>query len=1109
MRTLIIVAALTLAAYSANAQALRTSRGKEFYCMVMRYNGTPDSLGGFDGNHYIRVFLSSPYAATAIITVDSPAFQRTAYLVPNVVTSVSLPFEVEDTIPEAVTHQAIHIVADTDITAYVIYHKLYSTDSYMALPVTALGSDYTAVCYQTSWQQTAPEFGVVATEDATVVTITPTSSTFMGHQVGVPWSVTLNKGESYLVYGDPSDDYCDLTGTNVSSDKPIAMFSGHERTAIPGDSGRSRDCLVEQIPPNSTLGTSFITVPFAPRPFPLYDVFRIVAPVDSTTISINGAVVRSLSAGQFYEFQSSQATQIQTSNPVIVAQYSLSGTDSSGIYGGLSGYVPWDPAMMIIPPTQQFLDDYTFANSVDTAFSSSYVNVVIPDAAIGSLRLDGQPVTATFYPIPGSGYSYAQIQDEQGSHHITADKPFGIYVYGFGIADSYANTGGAGFKVLNGLLVTSNEIDYGNVSVDTCKDSVIVFHNAGQAPITVWTLWLADSAAGDFTILSGGPPFTLAPADSHVVHIKFCPSAIGFRGITNVRFTSNAAERPHITLKGRGVRVGVAADVLVLDYHQVLVGTWKDSLFTLRNSGGLTGVFDSLRITGANASEFVVQSPASSFSLAPGGSVTVTVRFTPAAEGVRTAMIQTVGPPGYGASVDLLGEGISPHIAGQPADVDFGVVKVDNSRDSLVVVKSVGLAPAGVGGYMITGPDSDQFALVSSGAGRVMPTGDTMLVGVRFTPRSEGIKNAVLAWHGPQDSTPHSAVTLHGRGAYAAVRIMPRVVDYGRVKSGKQRDSVLQTINVGEVDADMSGYALTGADAASFVIILTPPPATLAPGGAEPVTVRFAPQDTGRKHAQLIVFSDGRGADTIADLYGNARPATFHVTTATDTIRARLGDTISVPVRLIDPLDDADITRYSIAFGFDSTMLFPIGIHADSSWNASAFVPTLAYTPGVTSVNATSTSTLTGTGTLYWIDMVVLLGDATQTPLTFSAATYGDIAGDTDAVSTELRHGLFQLIGVCDTGEFLRVGHPVALSSVAPNPLNGDAVITVEHPATGSMRVSLVDLQGHEVALFNDGECAPGRFTAVLRGSALPSGVYNLVLQAGRFRETRHVIIAH
>src|SRR5208283_4934796 len=147
MRKILCAFCLAACAAVASAQpAVRSSLGKEFYCMVMKNSGS-----SLDGNpeddcnqspQYFRVFLSSSFAATATLAITDRSWDTTVEIAPNAVTTVTLPASVEDTSFEIATQQAVHITADTLISVFLIYHKVFSSDSYLALPVSALGNDY-------------------------------------------------------------------------------------------------------------------------------------------------------------------------------------------------------------------------------------------------------------------------------------------------------------------------------------------------------------------------------------------------------------------------------------------------------------------------------------------------------------------------------------------------------------------------------------------------------------------------------------------------------------------------------------------------------------------------------------------------------------------------------------------------------------------------------------------------------------------------------------------------------------------------------------------------------------------------------------------------------
>ena len=127
-------------------------------------------------------------------------------------------------------------------------------------------------------------------------------------------------------------------------------------------------------------------------------------------------LVATLSRGQYHDVLIDEVTatdahrQIRTSQPAQVAQYMLGSRNNPG---------PGDPAMMLVVPTEQFLNHYAVTNELlDPQDYDQFFRVVVPSAEIGGLRVDGAPVTATFTPIGASGFSAAEIEVPAGAHEI-------------------------------------------------------------------------------------------------------------------------------------------------------------------------------------------------------------------------------------------------------------------------------------------------------------------------------------------------------------------------------------------------------------------------------------------------------------------------------------------------------------------------------------------------------------------------------------------------------------------------------------------------------------------------------------------------------------------
>ena len=241
-------------------------------------------------------------------------------------------------------------------------------------------------------------------------------------------TITLNAGDTYQIRDELGSN--DLSGTIVTSDKPVAVFGSHLATFIP-DGFFAADHIVEQLPATQAWGREFVTMPLATRKNG--DTFRFLAGTDGTVLKINGKAEATLARGQFFEKIVDGPAEISSNHPILVAQYSNSTSFDN---------VTSDPFMMLIPPFEQFLSNYTVTTPA-TGFDINYINLVTPNAAVGEVEVDGAKVAANLYtPIGASGFSGVQVAVEKGTHNLTGPLPFGAFMYGYASFDSYGYPGG-------------------------------------------------------------------------------------------------------------------------------------------------------------------------------------------------------------------------------------------------------------------------------------------------------------------------------------------------------------------------------------------------------------------------------------------------------------------------------------------------------------------------------------------------------------------------------------------------------------------------------------------------------------------------------------------
>ena len=254
---------------AANAQA-PDSKGMDFW-LAFPGNYSPGALS---------FFISGDESTTGTVSAPGTGFTTNFTVTPGTVTTVILPTgTLELNTSDVIENKGIHIVAGKEVTVYGLNRYTATTDAYLALPTDILGTSYINLGYKNTNIVNSTQFGIVAAQNATTVTITPTVTT-SGRPAGVPYNIVLNQGQTYLLRNTDAAPQ-DLSGSLITSNKPIAVFGGMQCANIPMGYVAC-DHIVEQLPPATAWGKNFISVPLKTRT--RGDTFRFLASANGTTI---------------------------------------------------------------------------------------------------------------------------------------------------------------------------------------------------------------------------------------------------------------------------------------------------------------------------------------------------------------------------------------------------------------------------------------------------------------------------------------------------------------------------------------------------------------------------------------------------------------------------------------------------------------------------------------------------------------------------------------------------------------------------------------------------------------------------------------------------------
>lgn len=466
MRLLLSLVVLALAIVpSSSFSSPLDNKGTEFVLgfqtnLGPRLNGDRDTT---------ILYITGDLATAGSVTVGSGSpipFSVT----PGTTTNVVIPLSARVSSNGIVETKGILVSASAEIVVYGLNHSKRtskgesSIDAFLGLPTDILGKEYIVLSFAGSSvelgggngggvQNTPSQFMVVGVEADTHVTITP-SAAAGGHEAGVAVSVTLGALQTYQLQANGMGD---LSGSIITSDKPVAVFAGAQCAKIPAGS-ESCSHLVEQLPPTHSWATRFATFPLAPAAAGEgiarldRDLYRIIASEDGTELTIDGVLATIINRGEFHTVDNLIADTphiIEASAPVMVVQYGkgygvkdLTNTFEIGSTG---------PFMMWIPGARQFQKNYVMATPPaplteaeehisglvggPTSFDD-FLNLVVRNGGAASCWVDGVLIPhSMFAQIGTSRYWGAQEMVAAGTHNVSCDHPFGLSSYGLASPD--------------------------------------------------------------------------------------------------------------------------------------------------------------------------------------------------------------------------------------------------------------------------------------------------------------------------------------------------------------------------------------------------------------------------------------------------------------------------------------------------------------------------------------------------------------------------------------------------------------------------------------------------------------------------------------------------
>jgi len=447
---------------------------------------------------------------------------------------------------ESVHGRSLHIASDTDIVVqFSIFgganddgslifpsdKQIYGNEFYLngpklfAMPVSALGDANGG-------------FSIVSRCQNTILEITPSMNTATSKPAGVPFTVTLNKGEAYTLGPDDNTPYPDLSGTKIrvlSSDccNPINVFLTYQITAMmwpPLPAGTVRGCcadmMYEQILPVSQWDTAYVTATFRNNP---YNVMKIVSAGNNNDIRFDGQLVKTLQAGQYLDTLIRNEVMITADEPISITQSMISQSEAHSSTQPVPVDSFSDPSTLFLLPVRYGVKDAyirplvnlprnfpTPLVPVDRVYTMSAITICSKTSNVPAIQLNTASISTQFVPVGSSGYSVARILlDTSKVYHLTSPERVAVYYYGAYIQGSSA--------FLVGDVFTSSLIPVFSSTADSlrfCENSSVVL-SANPADRYLWS--------------NGSQTQSITVSDTGTYFVQmFEDDSCGYRGATKL-----------------------------------------------------------------------------------------------------------------------------------------------------------------------------------------------------------------------------------------------------------------------------------------------------------------------------------------------------------------------------------------------------------------------------------------------------------------------------------------------------------------------------------------------------------------------------------------------
>nr|WP_294940621.1 gliding motility-associated C-terminal domain-containing protein [uncultured Mucilaginibacter sp.] len=406
-------------------------------------------------------------ASQATVTISMPADPSFTPIIkdigPNATASVDLtPWinQLQNAPANTTLNKGLLIKSTADITAYYevvsgfcnCNPEIFSLKGKNALGTEFFISSQYTYDESTNYSAATNSFDIVATKDNTHVTINPKQN-IVGHNAGIPFTITLNAGQTFSAVATSGAASGHLHGSYISSDNPIAITLKDDLVQV----SSCADLIGDQAVPTDVLGTEYIVT----RGFLVpNDNIYVMAVEDGTSIYIDGGTGPSatLSKGQSTIFNlTNNSTYIRSDKKIYVYHLTGNGCEVGSAVIPKLNCTGSKSVSIVRSKDELFAVLITTKNGLQSSFSVNGDNTLIK--------------ASDFFVVPGTGGTYVTSRIDLSSV-VTSGSALNFSNSAGNFSLGFIN-GGTNSGTLYGFFSNFKSSNVKNNEVETCASSPV------------------------------------------------------------------------------------------------------------------------------------------------------------------------------------------------------------------------------------------------------------------------------------------------------------------------------------------------------------------------------------------------------------------------------------------------------------------------------------------------------------------------------------------------------------------------------------------------------------------------------------------------------------